>query len=683
MRITCPNCTSGFDIPTELLGRRGRTLKCATCGHGWFQAAVVNEIDLAEVMKESAEAEKPKEFGGTPSSRKNLPDTAAIAAAANEAFTQAFGKPPPKVERPAAPPPPPPPPTRPTPQPPPGQSGQPPAVPPGARSIMSRRNNQYQQTASTARSMLTPEQAASEAMAGSSLLEPDQAIDALQAQSLMGGQTGGPGAPGQSVMGQDGDAAAPAMGMDAAMDPLQQGVAGGAPGAQMVQRGGEIVQDSGESNPLLEQVAQQPPRDPSAWLNQDPDADDVLGVAGMPGMPGASGMPGAPGGAASGLPPAWSESLMNRDPMQGPGAAAVSQLTGDQIQAPGQAARSMLTGNTIDGPGLGSQSMLTGERSGPGAPGASQMGQAGGPGAAGVSQMGGDIDGPGQGSVSLLDGSQHDAQARADGGANAEGGVAGGPGAAGGASGELVEDGAEGIEDDLFESEDGAADDNDLDGGVEGGISGGPGAGSGDEDADSDTDSDKEDEDDELVDPDEDTPDFAALTEEDDVDDLDDDPLAGFEEAPPRKPKKKKKKIDPAYVTAAVLFIIVCLLGSMLYVGRDQLSAMWPALKGVYEALNVEETPGEGLRLSQPQPSRMIIGGVQTLIVNGFITNLTDGAQPVPNVKLMLVDDNNNIVQETSSPPSSSTIDPNSSIPYRIELQLPVDSATGILVEFD
>ncbi len=672
MRITCPNCTSGFDIPTELLGRRGRTLKCATCGHGWFQAAVVDEIDLADVMNESSKAAEPKDTGGTPSSRRNVPDTAAIAAAANQAFTQAFGKAPPKPDTP-------PPPPQPAAQP---AQQQPPAVPPGAQSIMSRRKDQFQQQPASAQSMMSPEEAA-EAMSGSSLMEADQAGAALDAQSLMG-QEGGTGAPGQSVVGQETGAAAPAAAMEMSQAAMQQGVAGGAPGAQMVQQGGDIVQASAEANPLPSQVAQQPPRDPSAWLNQDADADDVLGVAGMPGMPG---MPGGPGGAAPDLPPAWSESMMDRDRMQGPGAAAVSQLTGEQVQAPGQAARSMLTGDTIQGPGLGSQSMLTGERSGPGAAGASQMGQSGGPGAAGVSQMGEDEAGPGQGAVSLLDGTHHDGQAREDGGASAEGGVSGGPGGGEASLNELLgEDGEGGIEDDLFENEDGGGEDGDLEGGVEGGISGGPGGGPADNGDDAGPDGEESgdgEEDDDLVDPDEDTPDFAALSDEDeDIDDLDDDPLADFEEEKPQK-KKKKKKMDPAYVTAAVLSIVVLLLASLLYAGRDQLSEMWPALKGVYEALSMDETPGEGLRLSQPQPSRMIIGGVQTLVVNGFITNLTETAQPVPNIKLMLVDENNNIVQETSSAPSASTIDPNSSIPYRIELQLPVDSATGILVEFD
>src|SRR5438067_11360504 len=52
MRITCPSCTSHFELPAELLGPKGRALKCATCGHAWYQTAQVGELDLAAVMGE-------------------------------------------------------------------------------------------------------------------------------------------------------------------------------------------------------------------------------------------------------------------------------------------------------------------------------------------------------------------------------------------------------------------------------------------------------------------------------------------------------------------------------------------------------------------------------------------------------------------------------------------------------
>jgi predicted Zn finger-like uncharacterized protein len=99
MRITCPNCTAGFEIPTELLGRKGRSLKCATCGHSWFQAAVVDEIDLADVLAETRAKEASSDIGDGaarsapnapvgPTGGSRVPDTAAVAAAANAALQQ-------------------------------------------------------------------------------------------------------------------------------------------------------------------------------------------------------------------------------------------------------------------------------------------------------------------------------------------------------------------------------------------------------------------------------------------------------------------------------------------------------------------------------------------------------------------------------------------------------------------
>src|SRR3954463_8025051 len=58
MRITCPNCTSHFELPTELLGRKGRALKCASCGHAWYQTAQVGELDLAAVMGDDYAAKR-------------------------------------------------------------------------------------------------------------------------------------------------------------------------------------------------------------------------------------------------------------------------------------------------------------------------------------------------------------------------------------------------------------------------------------------------------------------------------------------------------------------------------------------------------------------------------------------------------------------------------------------------
>src|SRR5262245_38023787 len=69
MRITCPNCTASFEIPSELLGRKGRSLKCASCGHSWYQTPQVETIDLAEIMGEEYAAKARADMGvGKPGS---------------------------------------------------------------------------------------------------------------------------------------------------------------------------------------------------------------------------------------------------------------------------------------------------------------------------------------------------------------------------------------------------------------------------------------------------------------------------------------------------------------------------------------------------------------------------------------------------------------------------------------
>ncbi|CAA7616410.1 DUF3426 domain-containing protein [Magnetospirillum sp. UT-4] len=47
MQVSCPNCATNFSVPDKALGAEGRTLKCAKCGHRWFQTPAVGLATIA------------------------------------------------------------------------------------------------------------------------------------------------------------------------------------------------------------------------------------------------------------------------------------------------------------------------------------------------------------------------------------------------------------------------------------------------------------------------------------------------------------------------------------------------------------------------------------------------------------------------------------------------------------
>lgn len=48
MRITCPECSSGFDVPDNAIPEKGRKLKCSQCQHKWHQLPVTAAPEPAE-----------------------------------------------------------------------------------------------------------------------------------------------------------------------------------------------------------------------------------------------------------------------------------------------------------------------------------------------------------------------------------------------------------------------------------------------------------------------------------------------------------------------------------------------------------------------------------------------------------------------------------------------------------
>lgn len=69
MKITCPDCSTSYEIKPEALGAEGRSVKCAKCGNRWFVAPKPEEDDTAAFQAEAADGKPAKE----PAKKKDDP----------------------------------------------------------------------------------------------------------------------------------------------------------------------------------------------------------------------------------------------------------------------------------------------------------------------------------------------------------------------------------------------------------------------------------------------------------------------------------------------------------------------------------------------------------------------------------------------------------------------------------
>jgi hypothetical protein len=451
---------------------------------------------------------------------------------------------------------------------------------------------------------------------------------------------------GQSLRGQAGSAPAPGQAAVSWMNPQGQVVPPGTPGAVPVAMPPGMHGGVGAA-PL-----------PGQSLRGQAGAQDGPGEAAVSWMkPGAPGMPGAPGQAMTdqGLP-------------AGPGAAAVSQIS-NEIIAPGQGARSLLDGSEIAAPG---QPIQGGAPGGPGQPGQSMLdnaGASGGPGAQPGQAMpdAGASGGPGAGPQGVAAA----AAAVDDDGLQLK--ASGGPGAGPGAKKTEAEfvAGAAGGPKAASEFKTDAAKK------LEAGASGGPGGKS----AAAAAAALGTDEDDELVDPDADRPNFGSADDEGADEDAAENADDGFAQIAARAggghggqvtPVKIRKPLDPAYTTALMMSGFVGIIIATLWFARAELAKVVPQIQALYDTVGVEAPkPGDGLSIAESSKRLQRIGGIETLVVRGYVANIGDIPRTVPGLRLELYNEKREVIQAETANTPAALLDPAASAEFEIRLELP------------
>lgn len=158
------------------------------------------------------------------------------------------------------------------------------------------------------------------------------------------------------------------------------------------------------------------------------------------------------------------------------------------------------------------------------------------------------------------------------------------------------------------------------------------------------------------------------------------DPIPSMFESPDEEGEEKKAKWPKVLATVVVL---LALAGSGLWFGRDQIMAWVPQAAGLYAGVGLPvQTVGVGLRFQNVAGERVVEDGVDTLIVRGFVANISGSAQNLPHLKLTLYDAQDQPIQSMVSRPPQPSLDPEGTAGFRLTLENPAAAARRFEVDW-
>ncbi len=156
------------------------------------------------------------------------------------------------------------------------------------------------------------------------------------------------------------------------------------------------------------------------------------------------------------------------------------------------------------------------------------------------------------------------------------------------------------------------------------------------------------------------------------------DPIPSMFESPDELGEKRRWPM-----MLVVLAILIGGLGAGGWFGRHQIMATVPQAAGIYAALGLPvQTLGIGLRFQNVAGERIVEDGVDTLIVRGFIGNISGAAQTLPHLKLTLYDAEDKPIQSMVSQPPQDALEPESTAGFRLTLENPAGAARRFEVDW-
>ena len=164
-----------------------------------------------------------------------------------------------------------------------------------------------------------------------------------------------------------------------------------------------------------------------------------------------------------------------------------------------------------------------------------------------------------------------------------------------------------------------------------------------------------------------------------------DEMLAKAVAPPPRPAGPPRPSAFKRLAAVAGWVLLVLVVGGVAAAAWEREAVMnaFPKTKPLYAFLGFElPPPGEGLRLTNVNSTRTTTDGVPVLVIEGKVTNTSDGARDVPPMRGSLRDSKDQELQSWMFKAENAKLAAGETTSFKTEVQKPSPQATGLSISF-
>ena len=159
-------------------------------------------------------------------------------------------------------------------------------------------------------------------------------------------------------------------------------------------------------------------------------------------------------------------------------------------------------------------------------------------------------------------------------------------------------------------------------------------------------------------------------------------PLVTPRTPPPAEPASQSRYRSLSLVGWLVAALVL-LLATGAILARNEIVSGFPASAGIYQWLRLPVVAEPGLKIEQFTPKHLTEGGISIVLIEGAIVNASDRGQPVPPIRITLLDDADRPLQDGLVQAEDERLDAGARTTFSGRLINPAQQARKVRLKFD